>query len=73
MDKNYMVLRKRLLGVEVCYNPGGEVLMSGRSASSLQKKLIECFPRDTYLVFKEVRTNAKKGISFIKNPRTTNS
>jgi hypothetical protein len=66
MEKNCIVLRKRTLGVEICYNLGGEVLMFGRSASSLQKKLTECFPRDTYLIFKEVRTNAKKGVSTTK-------
>ena len=72
MEKNYMVLRKSLLGVELCYTIGGKVLVTSRSATSLKKKLTECFPRDTYLVFKEVK-DAKKGIGFIKVPGTTNS
>jgi hypothetical protein len=67
MEKNCVILRRRLLEVEICYNLQGEVLMTGRSAKSLQSKLTEIFPRDTYLVFKEVKDNAKKGNSIIKN------
>ena len=58
-----MVVKVSGLVPSVCCVKGGEIFLTRSVASRLQKELQEFFPRDKYKVFKEVRTNAKKGIS----------
>jgi len=66
MKKEYIVLRSGLLSVSLCYGKFEEVLMTRVEATKLRKGLEEFFPKETYLIFKEVRTDAKKGISINK-------
>lgn len=61
-----MVVKVSGLIPSVCCVKGGEIFLTRVVASRLQKELQSFFPRDTYKIFKEVRTNAKKGISLDK-------
>lgn len=69
MDKNYLVVRNRPgKGPQLCYSKEGELYMNKDKAFSVKAVLQNYFPMGEYSVYKEVKTNDKKGISSTQKP-----
>lgn len=66
MEKDCLVVRKTPRGPILCYSKDEELLMGYRQACVIKEILSSSFPGEEYIVFKEVKNNAKKGVSVIK-------